>query len=75
MNRIAISFVGLLLLTYNPGKGTFARPNASTSGLTGAQQMTFFVIVVAFIVYAVIRVWWSLRKGEKDATESADSVE
>jgi hypothetical protein len=75
MNRIAISFVGLLLQTYNPGKGTFARPNASTSGLTGAQQMTFFVIVVAFIVYAVIRVWWSLRKGEKDATESADSVE
>lgn len=75
MNLIAISFVGLLLQTYNPGKGTFARPNASTSGLTGSQQMTVFVILAVFIVYTVIRVWWSLRKGEKDATQSADSAE
>lgn len=53
--------LNILLQSFNPGKGTFARPYDSTLGFTPKGQLILFLIIVLFGLYIGIRVWKRLR--------------
>jgi len=46
----------------NPGKGTFARPYSSTTDVSPEFGLLFTVGALVFLVYIIVRVWWSLRR-------------
>jgi flagellar biogenesis protein FliO len=52
----------ILADNFNPGKGTFARPYSSTTGVSPEYGLWFTAGALVFILYIIVRVWWSLRK-------------
>ena len=59
-----MSLITLIILAdnLNPGKGTFAHPYSSTTGVSPESGLWFTDAALVFLVYIIVRVWWSSRK-------------
>lgn len=59
-----MSVIASIILADNlyPGKGVFARPYSSTTGVSPEFGLLFTAGALVFLVYIIVRVWWSLRK-------------
>lgn len=55
----------MVLLQSNWGRGVFAKPYCSTSGLTSKQELYFTVIALCILLYIIIRVNIKLKDDRK----------
>jgi len=61
-----MSATALIILAdnINPGKGTYAHPYSSTTGVSAQYILIFTAIALLLLLYLIVRVWWSLRKNK-----------